>query len=158
MIFAHDDRFEKALQFSRFDTDHFLSTTSPHTFLLEDQRWATAEHYYQIQKYPGTSTVKKLENASAQDAYKIGNRWWLMKRKGWKQMRLTIMTRALYSKCQQNPEIKALLLDTGDQLLAEVSAYDHYWGLGRDQRGNNHLGKIWMNIREKIRSEAAQVG
>lgn len=156
MIFSHDDRFEKALQFSRFDIDHPLSTVSAHAFVLEDQEWPTAEHYYQAQKFPGTSTVEKILRGSANEAYKIGNRWWRIKRRDWDTVRLTIMTRALYSKCQQNPEVKEALLATDNQLLAEISAYDHFWGLGRDQRGSNNLGKVWTNIREKLRSDANQ--
>ncbi len=153
MIFTHDDKYEKALTFSRLDKESVFSTASRHSFTLDERHWPTAEHYYQANKFPGTSTFNKMLTVDANQAHKLGNAWWRPKRKGWKSMRTTIMTRALYSKCQQNPEVKAALLATGDQLIAETSAYDHFWGLGRDLRGKNQMGKIWMNIRDKIRTD-----
>ena len=61
------------------------------------------------------------------------------------------MTRALYTKVQMYEEVRQTLLATTDELMIETSLYDYYWGVGRDQRGENHLGKIWMEIREKIK-------
>jgi len=60
------------------------------------------------------------------------------------------MTRALYTKVQMYDEVKQALLDSTDELMIETSLYDYYWGVGRDQRGENQLGKIWMSIRKKI--------
>ncbi len=61
-----------------------------------------------------------------------------------------MMTRALYRIVNEHPAIKQALLDTEEQLLIETSLYGHYWGVGREQRGENTLGKIWMDIRQKI--------
>ena len=61
------------------------------------------------------------------------------------------MTRGLYTKCMMYPEVKQALLEIDPaQLIIETSAYDHYWGIGRDQRGINMLGKVWMDIRQKL--------
>ncbi|WP_053979803.1 NADAR family protein [Marinagarivorans algicola] len=150
-MFAHNAKYENALSFSRFDSDHFLSPQSMHDFELEDKRWASAEHYYQCAKYGSAPYAATVEAAtSAQQAYRLGNVWWRCRRADFKAVRKTLMTRALYSKTIQNTEVEQALLATGEQWIIENSAYEHYWGIGRDQRGDNHLGVIWMDIRRKL--------
>ena len=56
----------------------------------------------------------------------------------------------------QNNDVASALLDTGDQLIIENSAYQHFWGIGRDQRGENQLGNIWMDVRQKLREKSQQ--
>lgn len=54
---------------------------------------------------------------------------------------------------QQHREVRDYLLATGELTILETSLYDHYWGLGRDQRGLNILGHVWMDIRTKLRQQ-----
>lgn len=155
-MFAHNISYENALSFSRFDSEHFLSPQSPHSFELEGRVWPSAEHYYQFSKFnEGAYSAKILFAHTAKQAHKLGNAWWRPKRNDFKAVRKTLMTRALYSKTIQNPEIKEALLATADQLILENSAYEHFWGIGRDQRGNNHLGTVWMDIRAKLTAQQA---
>lgn len=152
-MFEPNLELEKALMFSRFDESHPLSTCSAHPFQLEDHEWPTAEHYYQASKFgPHAYGLKVAQAVAAREAYKLGNAWFKRKRPDFKKVRLTLMTRALYCKARQNPEIAEFLLGTGEQKLAESSLYDPFWGVARDQRGANHLGRIWMDIRQKLRS------
>jgi ribA/ribD-fused uncharacterized protein len=65
------------------------------------------------------------------------------------------MTRAVYTKCRTHPEVAARLLATGDRRLVENNSYDYYWGCGRDRRGDNHYGRVLMNVRARLRQEAA---
>lgn len=150
-MFSHNIAYEKAFSFSRFDPEHFLASHSGPGFELDDRHWPTAEHYYQAFKFPeGDYRERIAAAASAIEAHKLGNVWWRRKRKDFKQVRKTLMTRALYSKAVQNPLVSQALLETGEQLILETSAYEHFWGIGRDQRGENKLGKIWMDIRKKL--------
>ncbi len=158
-MFSHNLAYENALSFSRFDTEHFLASHSGPGFELEDRHWPTAEHYYQALKFPeGTYRERIAAASTAQEAHKLGNVWWRRKRVDFKQVRKTLMTRALYSKAIQNPEVAQALLATGEQLILENSAYEHFWGIGRDQRGNNVLGKIWMDVRKKLLSKEKMIG
>jgi ribA/ribD-fused uncharacterized protein len=75
------------------------------------------------------------------------------KKKGSKTLRQVLMTRAIYTKCKTYPEIAERLLETGDKKLVENSAYDYFWGCGRDRRTENTYGKVMMNVREKLRKE-----
>lgn len=154
-MFEHNLTLEKALRFSRFDPEHLFSTVSPHSFVLEDKSWASVEHYYQAHKFSDAAYAEHICAApTPREAYRLGNRWFKPKRRGWQKMRRVIMTRGLYCKCTQHREVQNALLDTGDRLLVETSLYDHFWGIGRDQRGVNMLGKILMDIRAKLRQSA----
>ncbi len=154
-FFQHPTKFDNAVLFGRFDDQHLLSTISAHGFVLDDISWSTVEHYYQANKVLGEQLRERIRHTeSALQAYKMGNRWFRRKRADFSKVRVLLMTRALYCKTRQNPEVQAFLLATEDHLIAETSQYDHYWGVGRDQRGENQLGKIWMDIRRKLRQDA----
>ena len=150
-MFEPNLTMEQANRFSRLDENHLLSSVSPHGFELEDHFWPTAEHYYQAHKYEGMPLCKAILAASnGREAHELGNQWFKRKAKAWKNNRRLWMTRALYRKTQEHSEVKEALLATGDDLLIETSLYNHFWGIGRDQRGENTMGKIWMDIRAKI--------
>ena len=150
-MFAPDLTIETAYRFSRIDEDHLLSTVSDHPIELEGHHWASAEHYYQLKVVASPGALKRIRaSETGLKAYKIGRPWYRKKVKNWKEVRRVIMTRALYTKIQMYPEVKQALLDTQDQKIVETSAYEHYWGIGRDLRGENVLGQIWMDIREKL--------
>lgn len=154
-LFEHSKKFENAVLFSRFDLEHPLATVSSPGFELEGRAWPTAEHYYQFSKQKDAGYAEKiLQTPDPLQANKMGNQWLRRKRPDFKTVRILLMTRALYSKAIQNQEVKEFLLDTEDKLIAEVSQYDPFWGISRDQRGLNQLGKVWMDIRAKIRESA----
>jgi len=153
-MFLHDEQYEKAIHFSRFDKGSVFSTVADFPFELDEMNWLTAEHYYQACKYKGLPHAQKIITAEdGRQAYELGNRRLKRKIKDWKANRKLYMTRALYRRVKEFSEVRQALLDTTDQLLIETSQYDYYWGLGRDQRGENTLGKIWMDIRSKLLSE-----
>lgn len=159
MLFNTPNDLEQALRFSRFDEQHLLSTVSAHAFVLDEETWATAEQCYQAQKYSNNQAYRdRIAKAStAQEAHKLGNRWWPLKRGDFKRVRRVLMTRACYCKAQQNSEVAAFLLDTGEKKLVEMSLYDHYWGIGRDLRGMNMLGEVWMDVRRRLRERQEEV-
>ncbi|WP_339074380.1 NADAR family protein [Teredinibacter turnerae] len=151
-MFAHDLTKENAVRFSRFDPENLFSTVSAHPLELEAEVWPSAEHYFQAQLAGSDSWREKIKAApTPAQAYKLGCVWYKRKVRGWKNLRRVMMTRALYTKVQMYPAVRDALLSTGDETILETSLYDHYWGIGRDQRGDNMLGKVWMDIRRKLR-------
>ncbi|WP_198673771.1 NADAR family protein [Algibacillus agarilyticus] len=139
-----------------FDAHFLLSRTSAHPFNLDNQTWPTVEHYYLAMRFENQNDKDIIQSAkSVAEAQKLSKRWFKKKRADWKKVETVVMTRALYTKCKTYPEIAQALLDTGNEALVESSVYDHFWGCGRDQRGDNHYGIILMNIRDKLRSELA---
>ncbi len=89
----------------------------------------------------------------------------------WDAVKNDVVKTANRAKYEQNPDLKARLLDTGDAILAEASPKDTIWGIGLDAvtaaetnpsewPGQNLLGKILMELRSEFagkKAEAAKV-
>ncbi|MDO3386491.1 NADAR family protein [Gilvimarinus sp. SDUM040013] len=143
---------EDAHYFSMDDVANGWSRVSEHGFELDGEYWPTVEHYYQAMKFDNASDKDAVKAAkTARQARKVGGGWFKKKRPDWKQVELTVMTRAVYIKMRTHPEIASLLLATQEQMLVEDSQFDYFWGCGRDKRGTNHYGQILMNVRDKLR-------
>ena len=66
---------------------------------------------------------------------------------GWNAVRYEIMVEVVMSKFLRNPELRQKLVDTGDKYLEETNWWrDEFWGVC-EERGQNKLGKILMNVR-----------
>lgn len=74
---------------------------------------------------------------------------WGMEDKNWDDKRLNLMIELLIQK-YSNESLMQKLLETGDKFLIEGNTWnDTFWGVCNGQ-GRNYLGRILMNIREKI--------
>jgi len=143
------------IYFSRADVNEDFGSFSKHSFVLDDREWPSVEHYYQAMKFESEEEREKIRAADhPKKARKLGRSRLRKLRRDWREVKRVYMTRALYTKCKAWPEIAEKLLATGEKPLVENSQYDYYWGCGRDRRGDNNYGKILMNVREKLRSEA----
>jgi ribA/ribD-fused uncharacterized protein len=71
-------------------------------------------------------------------------------RADWHDVKLEIMRRADRAKYEQNPELAAMLLATGDAELIEDSPSEPFWGIGPDGNGSNWAGRVLMEIRESL--------
>ena len=87
----------------------------------------------------------------------------------WERTCRTVVKRGVMAKFRQNPEIRDILLGTGNALLAECSPYDNKWGIGidindparfevRSWQGKNYLGLVLMEVREDLRTESVLRG
>ena len=63
------------------------------------------------------------------------------------------MFKALKAKFDAYPELRALLINTGEEEIAEDSPMDYYWGIGKDGSGKSMLGVLLMNLREDYINE-----
>jgi len=55
-------------------------------------------------------------------------------------------------KFESHPDIKQILLDTGEEDIVEAAPNDRYWGAGADGTGRNRLGEILMQVRSQLRA------
>ncbi len=87
---------------------------------------------------------------SAHEAQKIAEANKDKRRKDWEEIKLSVMEDLLKAKLNQNPYVKKKLLETKNYMIVEDSPKDNYWGWGENRDGQNHLGKLWMKIRDEI--------
>lgn len=128
-----------------------FSNFSHHAFELDGKMWMTSEHYFQAQKFKGTDYVEViclLDNPMK--AAEMGRNRDLPLRADWEQVKDDVMRRAVYAKFSQNEDIRKILLSTGKEIIIENTFNDYYWGCGKDGSGKNILGKILMEVREKL--------
>ncbi|QDP59498.1 MAG: hypothetical protein GOVbin4162_72 [Prokaryotic dsDNA virus sp.] len=77
-------------------------------------------------------------------------------REDWEDIKQDVMLYGLrYKFSPLNPSLRNKLISTGDQYIQEGNWWrDIYWGVClRTGEGENHLGKLIMQIREEIRNE-----
>lgn len=146
---------DDALFLSMTDSEDPLASYSPYPFELDGMEWPSVEHYAQAMAFDSPAMMAKIRDTPHPDlARKAARRAFWKKRRDWKKRRRVVMTRGVYIKCRTHPEAARALLDTGDRHIVENSLYDHFWGCGRDQRGDNHYGRVLMDVRDKLRQEA----
>ncbi len=126
------------------------------SFMLEwkGELWMTSEHAYHSEKFPDGEIKEALRKArSAHDSMKIAYTHKDKYPANWDEIKLGIMKEILHAKVAQHPYVKKKLLESGDRQLIEDSWRDDFWGWGPNKDGENHLGKLWMEVRDEIRSQ-----
>lgn len=153
------------------------------SFILDNETWMSTEHYFQANKFVNhpeymslirdTNTPYKafiLANQKKKAGY--ASNWTVNTRnktlindiieqykdsvfirEDWDDVKLSIMKDAVHAKFTQNKSLKDILLSTGERDLIEASPSDYYWGIGKNKTGENHLGKILVNLRTELRNE-----
>jgi N-glycosidase YbiA len=131
----------------------FFSNFAPYPIYLKEKTWATSEHYFQAQKFVGTvheEIIRQTETPGK--AAKMGRERDRPLRDDWEAVKDDIMIEALHAKFSQHPDLKDKLLATGNAELIEHTANDRYWGDGGDGSGKNMLGRLLMEVRDRLRS------
>lgn len=132
-------------------TTRWLSNFWMVDIFYEGNLYPSTEHAYQAMK------CKRMEDRiyigtlkRPGEAKKAGMEVEL--REDWSDVRLEIMEDITRLKFR-DPELKAMLLATGDEELVEGNTWnDTFWGVCKGV-GENNLGKIIMKIREEIKNE-----
>ncbi|MEL6903463.1 MAG: NADAR family protein [Cyanobacteria bacterium J06606_4] len=129
-----------------------FSNFAPYPITIEGKTWPTSEHFFQAQKFPGTSHEEEIRLAkSPMIAARMGRDRKRPLRSDWDTVKDDIMRQALYAKFAQHPSLKEMLLATGEANIVEHTKNDSYWGDGGDGTGLNMLGKILVELREELK-------
>lgn len=130
--------------------NRFLSNFHPSPFIWDGEAWPTVEHAYQAMKSKDPKyRANILSNAKPFTAKEKGQR--VVLRQDWYHIRINVMTQCVRAKFFQIPELAKLLLATGEQELIEGNTWDDaFWGVCKG-KGENHLGKILMKVRQELR-------
>ncbi|CAM0108020.1 hypothetical protein VPH166E361_0079 [Vibrio phage 166E36-1] len=114
----------------------------------------TNEHFYIAMKTTNLTLRKQVCDHPLKGLKKFGNS--LPLRDDWDDIKLSVMEYGLrYKFSDANPSLKRKLLATGSQELQEGNWWnDKYWGVClKTGEGENHLGKLLMEIREEKQNE-----
>lgn len=109
------------------------------------------ESAFQSKKCCSREEQTKFVSLNPSEAKRLGRR--VLLREDWEKIKDKVMYDIVYAKFSQNPDLKEMLLATGDAYLEEGNTWgDKYWGTV-DGVGRNQLGKTLMSVRERLRKE-----
>lgn len=136
-----------------YEHEHYMfSNFSSFAIEWKGSLYMTSEHAYHTEKFEDHGLKEKIRNAtSAYGAFILAKENKDSYRKDWDLVKLGIMKEILRTKVEQHPYIRKKLLESGDREIIEDSPVDDFWGWGPNKNGMNHLGKLWMEIREEMR-------
>lgn len=155
---------------------YFYSNFSADAFRWQGVLWPTAEHAYQAWKFTRADPLGDyhrsrpweldfidghlfglIENAlSPHEAKRIAHEHRKIWRPDQDSIKLLTMRCIVRVKLSHHPYIREALLRSGDAEISEDSPTDGFWGRGPDGQGEDHLGKIYMELREELRHSANQ--
>lgn len=141
--------------YSKSKTHQQFSNFSEHPIELLGYRWKSVEHFYQAQKFAGTQLEVTIRNLkSPLMAKKFADASADLIREDWEFEKLNVMNIAVRTKFETHRSLRQLLLETENEELVEKAKNDYFWGCGEDGSGQNHLGKILMNLRAEFSATA----
>jgi ribA/ribD-fused uncharacterized protein len=153
----------------------------PCEIVYDGKSYPTSEHLYQALKYIykkspiiNVDYAEEIRNASTPNISKIlANQnisykysWQqrisdniikyqqlgIKPRPDWEKAKLHIMKTVLFLKFCSNRYCWEILVKTGENDLQEDSPYDNFWGIGKNGKGENMLGKLLVQVRESLKN------
>jgi ribA/ribD-fused uncharacterized protein len=139
--------------YSVSDEHGHFSNFAPYPVRLKGKVWPTSEHYFQAQKFVDTEHEEAIRKArSPMIAARMGRDRKKPLRPDWESVKDDVMREAVRAKFTQHPELRDVLLATGEAKLVEHTSNDSYWGDGGDGSGKNMLGRILMEVRTELQA------
>lgn len=131
----------------------FLSNFYPAEMEYGGLHYLNSEAAFQAQKCLTEEEKKQFTCLPPNQAKRLGRRVQL--RPDWEEVKAALMEEIVRAKFSQNPELKAKLLATGEIPLIEGNTWgDTCWGVDlRTGEGDNHLGRILMQVRRELRKK-----
>lgn len=151
------------------DDKGFLSNFYPCFIVYEGVQYSSVEHafqaakagiddkltYYDLRGNAITKLTREVirEAVTPGKAKRLGRK--IVLRPGWEDMKLEVMESLVWHKFTYDWYLAERLLATGDAELIEGNWWgDTYWGVCQG-KGENHLGKILMRVREGLRAHSS---
>ena len=114
--------------------------------------YQNTEAAFQAAKCVDRNEREKFVSLSPGQAKKLGRKVDL--REDWETVKIDVMRDVLKSKFSLNSELREKLIATGDVELIEGNHWnDRFWGVCRG-KGQNHLGKLLMKLREILKKSS----
>ena len=126
---------------------YYLSNMYPCSIRLniagQDYRFGSSEAAFQAAKCPARAS--EFTDIDGYAAKRLGRKVQLVP--GWDSMKLDVMHVIVKAKFDQNPELMAKLRTLQCEIVEDNTWNDTYWGRCNG-RGQNHLGRILMSVRD----------
>ncbi len=138
-----------------FDNSHPLSNVYPCNIEIDGVVYPSAEHAYHCSKFVDPNIVREiLRQKDPIDAKYLAHKNSSYLRDDWDSIKLKVMVKIIEAKLAQNPEVRTILMNTGNKILIEESPDDSNWGMIWTQdntlEGRNWAGRILMTRRQKL--------
>lgn len=132
----------------------FLSNSYRCITVYKGEKYNSVEHAFNAAKFNDKDIRAIIQRQiSPLEAREIANgKYQDQIREDWDEVKLSIMKELVRQKFQEK-ELREKLLKTGSKEIRNGNwLHETFWGIDIYQkRGENHLGKILMEIREEIR-------
>lgn len=137
----------------------YFSPYTAHAIEIGGMMYPTVEHAYQCMRYTDPEIIEEIRSAkSPVKAWQISTKYKHLQIPGFKDenYKLKIMKMLMQVKADQHEEIREALLDSGDlEIVKHIVTFppgDGFWDDGEDGNGLNHIGRMWMEIREDFKN------
>lgn len=117
---------------------------------FEEMFYPSVEHAYQAAKYPPSQRSQFLDCTSGK-AKRLGSEAPNLNKKKWDKHKVELMRSLVFQKFQNNPKLRKMLVEMEGYVIDERNNWgDEFWGTNPEGKGENHLGKIIMAVRDKL--------
>jgi ribA/ribD-fused uncharacterized protein len=137
----------------------YFSPYTAHAIEIDGIVFPTLEHAYQCKRYTDSKIIEETRNASSPiKAWEISCKYKRNQIPEFKseEYKLKVMKDLMRLKAVQHKEIRNALIDSGNmKIVKHIVTYppgDGFWDDGEDGKGLNHIGRLWMEIRDEISS------
>ncbi len=133
----------------------YFSPYTAHAIEVNGMLYPTVEHAFQCRRYVDTDVMEEIRTAaSPTKAWEISARYKHLTVEGFKENKITIMKELMNAKVVQHKDVARALIESGTlQIVKHITTgppADGFWDDGEDGKGLNHIGRIWMEIRDEI--------
>lgn len=131
--------------------NYFLSNFYEKPLTYDGITYQNSEAAFQAQKTTDIDVRRQFADLDPSAAKKMGRK--ISLRPDWEQVKVQVMYEVVSAKFSQNPDLKEMLLATGNEELIEGNDWgDRIWGQV-DGKGQNLLGQILMRVRDELKGE-----
>lgn len=135
----------------------YFSPYTAHAIGIGGVTYPTVEHAYQCARYDDLKIIEEIRRAaSPMKAWEVSTRFKGVQKPEFKDemYKRAVMKDLMRLKAEQHEEVRKALLDSGTQkIVKHILTYppgDGFWDDGPDGKGQNEIGKIWMEIRDEL--------
>ncbi len=135
----------------------YFSPYTSHAIQVDGVMYPTVEHAYQSSRYIDQKIIDEIRNATSPvKAWQVSTKYKKFQIPEFKdeKYKVEVMKRMMRLKMEQHEEVKEALKNSGNFLIVKrIVTYppgDGFWDIGEDGKGQNMIGKIWMELRQEL--------